>query len=545
MIGRERNFTEELFGEMGTNLGEDFADDNAGGKGDGWENFFTRSREKIGNEVSNIENYLERVCEKNNITSEKLNEIFTAVRDIEQTHSGKTASMNALLSNYHQILNAFTDVLQNADVNTPLDIDALNEQVQPYRDEMIEQRLQLEYDKMWNADGSLNIDYIRYLMSLDSIEGTPEQIMYVYIALIKTYEDIDNADDMKAFLNACYRCRPMTDEDREAQFNSNPNKMDALDYFQSQCQDYYIVELSPIFKSMAHYYAQYAAPGYLDEYLTNPNLTDEEKRKLEDQLFRAGILHNLLTYGDFIRTGEGDVFIPTNIVNVEWEQGEHGLNIIRLIFSNPFYPAPLDQIDIYGFASGWGLDANCDAAVLQFLASLDKNMLITLLENAEPEAIVALLGMICPPLAPLMEGGAAAIAFLFAIFDTIQQNSDAQNASDILNFGNLAMAMGIQAQICVVDGKLQLQFVAVDMDVFALNFGAFINERAGGPISVEDLLNDPTKMAEFVQFCSYREDKIAEYQKQLEQNGTNPVDALSDEDKELLNTALDDLGDIL
>lgn len=157
--------------------------------------------------MDDIEKYMKRVCEKNDITSSKVKEIFATVRGIEQEYADKTMGMNALLSDYLQIMNSFADTLQNADVNTPLDIGALNEQIQSYRDSLMERRLLL--DEQFAAaleealaqyidpeTGEYNWDNIE-----DALQGNIDDLTDAeLLALCLTYLTMSDPEDIEKFV---------------------------------------------------------------------------------------------------------------------------------------------------------------------------------------------------------------------------------------------------------------------------------------------------------------------------------------------------------
>ena len=212
MTGRVRDFTREIFGELDDTFGRDFVDTNTDGWWDKVENFFTRDREKIGNEVGEIERYLKRVCEKNNITREMLRNIFEAVHGIEGAYAGKMSKMVALLRAYREILVRFKDTLQYFVVNATgvLDMSTLKDNIQDLVDTLQEHRIAIDkqYEKELEEalkrfvkdDGTYNWNEIEKAMSEDADIITEA----VLVALSLVYLSMQTPEDINRFMYLGY-----------------------------------------------------------------------------------------------------------------------------------------------------------------------------------------------------------------------------------------------------------------------------------------------------------------------------------------------------
>lgn len=203
---RERNFTEEIFGELGKNLGKGYVDYNF--KWDEFKNFFKVNGDTLYDKGYEIDTYLYLVCDANHITNEKLNYIFRRVHSVEISYKRATDNVIDALNDYHSLALKFKDSIgatvggQSVDIEfTANDTAYLQNRLSEHRDAFDRKRardVELAMSAFVDSEsGDYNWDKIN-----EAVNRSPDIVTNTEVAALSlTYLSMENPSDITRFIN--------------------------------------------------------------------------------------------------------------------------------------------------------------------------------------------------------------------------------------------------------------------------------------------------------------------------------------------------------
>lgn len=475
------------------------------------------------------------------------------IKKIREVINGMNDFNTSCKNMYDSAFNMLNLIEQNTSVITPKNWNCFSKEfivtLLP-NDNIKEVLFKAEYEKMHNDDGTINKEYIHQLMNQDAIEGDPSEIEAKYLALIATFEEIKDEQQLQDFLNACYRIKILEKSDPP----KNPNMMDSYNYFYSnaraQTKNYDVISLSPVFKEMTYYYQKYVLPDDLNKLHFDTGLSEKELNEIKNRLTHGGILLNVLTYGNKSYEVIHSKYTTANMVKVNsWQQDEFlNKNVISMTIGTS-----LDNNNIVQYqytdenANIWNLIDNVDAYIKSQYVSMEDFALEQCHDFIKDNAIESLTeacGTVLVGSNPYVAGGFVAIELLVGIAEVIDENNAAANAADSISLAKMTAALGIEGQVCTVDGKAGFQYLTVDKNTLATNLGAYnmaAKDYNKPTFTVSDLINDKQKLKQFAEFyCGNTEQGkyIDKYKQSL--NGKDPTDIFSEEEKQLLIDSISD-----
>ncbi len=275
MAGRKRDFRESTIGTLGSDLraGIIDADCTSGWDSGHWTALFCNNLgiNALEEDMSNVDKYLKQVCEVNDITSDRFEQIITNVRAVETAYAGKFTEGKEALGTLRKVFERFIAEM-NGNFPASVDFTSLLEDINGTlagNSAYIEAALQAERDKMQNPDGSYNWEYISELMNSDPASVSSIQ----YLALGMLYLDMDNPEDMQTLINYGYIELPYDDNMGATNFG-----------------------LSPVFGIMT-LTLQYLVCGADQANIDIMSLSDEETEKL----LKLGMLLDVCTYAPTVK----------------------------------------------------------------------------------------------------------------------------------------------------------------------------------------------------------------------------------------------------
>lgn len=390
---------------------------------------------------------------------------------------------------------------------------------------------------MWTSNNKINTEYISSIMNQDAIKGSTEEITAKYLALIRTFENIEDKENMENFLNSCYR---ITEKELPKTLDYKSDMMDAYKYFKDEndvrrhCK---MLSLSPVFKEMTHYYSNYVLPEQLNKISFNSGLSQNEIQQMKNKILHGGILQNTAKYGDIIlELGENEA-LKRKVIDISlWDEDTNKINmVINKNIDIVQYQYTDEHSNVWN-AVDITKDylESCKTTLLSFTKDKVNGYVI----DKTVEGCIAVSG----GAAPYVAGGAAALSLICEIGSAMENNEDIDNASSSLDFAAYTAALGIEGQMYSVNGKAGYQFMTVDIETLAINLGAY-NCYAKTPLTLQDLMNsdklDAVRSFKIF-YCQNCEEgrEIDQYKQEL--GDKDPTSIFSKEDKKILTETINE-----
>ena len=358
-----------------------------------------------------------------------------------------------------------------------------------------------EYERMRTANGAVDEGYIRFLMGADSITGSPARVEYVYEALERLLLEMDDVEKT-IFFNASFQI-------------SNNNSYTPSDIYENEPQSC-TIRLSPVFIELESRMA--------NKLIVRPVNASAENAEYYEKLWATT---NMLSA---IVMLEADGRVVSAINNGSLP------NVLTITTHNEYdisityarnYDSGASIITISPYVRGLGMKRHTDNVGRIILKQLDKDVGDETIVALANEGINVLLG---PILAPAISVATVAV-------DARSQNRSLVAISNLYDFGDRAMACGYEGQITTVGMNVVIvtPYMTVNRETMAVNFLAYNQSRETelnlSAISISDL-GDPAEMNRFVRFYMSENDDIMAYVELLD--GQNPIDLLSEEDRQFL-----------
>ncbi|MDO5650164.1 MAG: T7SS effector LXG polymorphic toxin, partial [Gallicola sp.] len=304
--------------------------------------------------------------------------------------------------------------------------------------------LDIELEKIKTKDGNLDWNYIKGLFQQASLDEHEEGRIYVYQALIESFEHCKTDKEIEKFLNACYV---------EGYEERNPTGEWV------QPETYYKSSLSPVFIDMLEYYnTQVVAPRF-EQLKKLEYLYSSEGKAIREKLSYSGLLNILLKYGSETIFSDTAPIGECNRIKVEFEsldqislqiksKNEHDYNVSIVQF-------PFDR----GIAN--------EQVVDEIAGKYIRGTMV------DPKTVIAevFFGTTVGNI-PIASGAYTALDSLGSLVDVYASNTAAENTVNAMELSDVMAAFGINGQPYTVNGKLEFQYLNLDTETFLLNFAA-------------------------------------------------------------------------
>lgn len=360
-----------------------------------------------------------------------------------------------------------------------------------------------------------------------------------YEALIQVYEIIvknGNPKDLEKLLNYGYIETPMEEPDKSKYFpDQNSTMLNSYQYFRDKEKadsGYKIYSMSPVLAAVIIHYTKYVVnQDMLTDYYKG-NLSENEKKAFENKMLGAGILLNINQYGNV------KIELPVNgtsyqVITVKTLDGSGYKLIIN--------PEKLSQITIEQYSFG--------NSIANLYKSIDSTKGFLESQKSSIEEIIANIifseadGMIQGSIkssveaassaaGPVAAGTIKAINIIKTLYEGMEKNEELDNVINMLEISEYYSAFGIDAQMSVVDHKAHYQYLNLNEETLAINYGAYKEWRKENKmtnVSLRDILSDNNILYKYFDFCKNEKDEyIRGYTKNLGDSDATKVFSIDD-----------------